>query len=262
MNKKDEKKLKGMTVAATPIKQNITREKLKSLLPKGSSAQVTDEILETINSMGEDTDLPQDLLEEEVMSYMHLVGSIKGIGIQDVINATKYCNLKRSYNNKQAYSIVFPDKYDERVNAGKPIDNYVAMYNATKLVTAIDKENLVAAHIKYYPYFDAAVKELIKVGVHNNAGNNADGEKMTVTPMVKVQALKELAALTKQPETAQLDIKINPSDKALDMQEQMNIQLEKLVAIAHKDLENGADIEDVQKIGISFDEITDAEVIS
>ena len=259
---KDKDKLRGSVTLAPSIPQNITRERLVGLLPRGSSTQVTDEILETINKMGEQTDLPQELLEEEVMSYMHLVGSIKGVGINDVINATKYCNLKRSYSNKQAYSIVFPTKYDERINAGKPVDNYVAMYNATKLVTAIDKENLVAAHIKHYPYFDAAVKELAKVGLYNNAGTNADGEKMTVSPMVKVQALKELAALTKQPEVSQFDIKINPSDKALDMQEQMNQQLEKLVNVAHKQLEAGADILEVQNIGINFEEINDAEVVN
>lgn len=257
MSKKDEQKLKGMTVAATPIKQNITREKLRGLLPKGSSAQVTDEILETINRMGEDTDLPQDLLEEEVMSYMHLVGSIKGIGIQDVINATKYCNLKRNYNNKQAYSIVFPDKYDERVNAGKPIDNYVAMYNATKLVTAIDKENLVAAHIKYYPYFDTAIKELVKVGVHNDAGNNADGEKMTVTPMVKVQALKELIAVTKQPETAELNLNINPGEQAMAEQEKLNENIEKLIASHEAAFRSGTDVSQLQKLNLN---IIDAEV--
>lgn len=252
---KDNEKLKGSTAIAPAIAQNITKEKLKGLLPKGSSAQVTDEILSTINTMGEDTDLPQELLEEEVMSYMHLVGSMSGVGIKDVISATKYCNLKRNYTNKEAWSIVFPDRYDRLITANKQVDNHVSMYNSSKLVVAIDKENLIAAHIKHYPYFDAAVKELAKVGLYNNAGNNADGEKMTVSPMVKVQALKELAALTKQPETAQLDIKIGQSDESLDMQAQMNQQLEALVAMQQKKLDNGSDIYDVQTIGISFDEV-------
>ena len=132
------------SVAVVPSEsQNITREKLKKFLPKGSSVQVTDEIVDMINNMERDTGLPQTLLEEDVMSYMHMVGKVGGVGINELVNAVKYCNLKRNRSNKEAWAIVFPRKYDELTAAGKPVDNFVSMYNSSKLVVAIDKDQRV-----------------------------------------------------------------------------------------------------------------------
>ena len=91
--------------------QNITREKLKALLPKNSQTSLTDELMHLIHNMGDDVDLPQELLEEDLMSYTFLLGQQKGSPrFEDLINAIKFCNLKRNYSTEKAWSIVFPKR--------------------------------------------------------------------------------------------------------------------------------------------------------
>ena len=236
-------------------RQSITIDKLRMLLPKNTSIPVTSEMVDLINNMEEDTGLPQELLEEDVMSYMHILGGMRGVGIKELVKAVKFCNLKRNYDNKEAWSIVEPDKYNSLVEGNKQIDNHVSMYNTSKLVVAIDKEMLIPVHLTYAPYFHAATKELYAIGVLGKGGKDVKGNEMTVTPMVRVQALKELTMLTKQPEEQKLSVTINPGEAAVSMQQEMNDQLKQIVADQRRRLIAGEDIIDVQQIGLSFDEI-------
>jgi len=236
-------------------RQMITRDKLKDLLPRSTNIAVTDEIVHLINHMEDDTGLPQELLEEDLMSYMHLLGGMKGVGMKALVNAIKFCNLKRNYTNKEAWSIAFPVKYTALVEANKQVDNHVSMYNSSKLVVAIDKEMLIPVSLTYAPYFHAATKELYKIGVLGKGGKSAEGNEMTVTPMVRVQALKELTTLTKPPEEQKLAITVNPGAEAITMQEEMNLQLKALVAGQKQRLDNGEDIIDVQAVDLAFDDI-------
>jgi hypothetical protein len=234
--------------------QEITKEKIKSLLPKGSARQITDELMDLLRNMERDTGLPQNLLEQEFLGYIHLLRQHSTISLKELANAVKFCNLKRNYSNKQAWSIVFPDKYKELVDKGAVIDNYVNMYNTSKLVVSIEKEMLIPISIQYAPYFHAATK--MQFDIMNGQGCiDKDGNQMNVSPMVRHLAAKELAALTKPIEEAQLNIKINPGEEAVSMQQEMNAQLKALVDMQKKRLENGEDIVDVQEIGINFDEV-------
>ena len=235
-------------------RQGITVERLKELLPRKTSIAVTSEIIDLINNMENDTGLPQELLEEDLMSYTHILGGMKGVGMKDLVNAIKFCNLKRNYDNKEAWSIVFPEKYNKLVEENRQVDSHVSMYNGSKLVVAIDKEMLVPVHLQYAPYFHAAVKKQFDL-MNGRSTKGSDGKEMTVTPMVQHLAAKELAALTKQPEEQKLSVSVTPSDAALSMQSDMNDQLKAIVAHQKRQLENGADIIDVQTIGLDFSEV-------
>lgn len=239
---------------APSTSQNITVDKLKKLLPPRTNIAVTEEIVTLVNSMGNTTGLPQELLEEDVMSYTHILGGMKGVGMKDLINAVKFCNLKRNYDNKEAWSIVFPDKYDRLIEENKQIDNHVSMYNSSKLVVAIDKEMLIPIHLQYAPYFHAAVKKQFDL-MNGHASDDVKGQKMTVSPMVQHLAAKELATLTRQPEEQKLNVTVNPGEIALSAQAEMNEQLKAIVAGQRKRLEDGEDIIDVQAIGLDFSEV-------
>ena len=91
--------------------QFITAERLKQMIPKGCATAVTEDILKIINSMENDTGLPQEYMEEKLMSNMHLLKGRQGVGIEKLINALKFCNLKQNMTNEKAWSIVFPKKY-------------------------------------------------------------------------------------------------------------------------------------------------------
>lgn len=217
--------------------QNITREKLKKFLPKGTSIQVTDEVLEMIDNMERDTGLPQNLLEEDVMSYMHLVGKIGGVGLYELVNAIKFCNLKRNRTNREAWAIVFPKKYDELTAAGKPVDNFVSMYNQSKLVVAIDKEMIVPVHIQYSAYRHFSIKKQYELATNDQ-----------VSPMVQHLAAKELYAMTKMPEDKTIELKVGMSDAAMAQQQEMNDSLAALVASQAKMFAAGMKPDAIQKV--------------
>ena len=65
-------------------KQNITAEKLQKYLPKGSGHQVTENVLEIIQNMENDTGLRQEELEEKIMSHM---GVFKDMKVDYVVRA-------------------------------------------------------------------------------------------------------------------------------------------------------------------------------
>jgi hypothetical protein len=228
--------------------QNITREKLKKFLPKGSSVQVTDEILETIWNMERDINLPQNLLEEDVMSYLYLIGKVSGVGLSDLVNAIKYCNLKRNRSNKDAWAIIFPKKYDELRAAGKPVDNFVSMYNSSKLVVAIDKEMIVPVYVQYSAYRHFSIKK------QYDLANDSD-----VSPMVQHLAAKELYAMTKMPEDKSIELKIGASDAVLAQQQELNDNIAMLVANQAAAFRRGEETSVLQRIHVN---VSDAEVVA
>lgn len=233
--------------------QGITKEKLKKFLPKGSSANVTDEVMELISNMERDTGLPQNLLEEDLMSYLHLLG--KGTGVKDLINAIKFCNLKRNMTNREAWAIVFPSKFDELNAEGRQVDSHVSMYNNSKLVVAIDKEMLVPTYIQYSSYHHAAIKKQYQLM------NGDDGHGGNVSAMVMHLAAKELAAITKMPEEKSIELKIGMSDAALSAQQEMNNSLAAIVANQAKMFASGMHPAEIQKIH-SQQIIEEAQLVS
>jgi hypothetical protein len=222
--------------------QSITREKLKKFLPKGSSVQVTDEVLDMINNMERDTGLPQDLMEENLMSYMHLIGKVKNVSINELANAMKFCTLKRNMTNKEAWAIVFPKKYDELTAANRQMDNHVSMYNSSKLVVEIDKQMIVPVYIQHSAYHHAAIKKQYELM------NGNDGEGGQVSAMVMHLAAKELALITKMPEDKTIELKIGMSDAAMAQQQEMNDALSAIVANQSKLFAAGVDAAEIQKI--------------
>ncbi len=236
--------------------QNITKEKLKALLPRKTSVAVTDEILHMIHNIEEDVGIDQESAEENIMSYMHLIGTGSN-GVKELVNAIKFCTLKRNYDNKQSWSIIFPEKYDRLVKMNKQVDNHVSAYNNSKLVVAIDKEMLIPVHLQYAGYFHAAVKKQFELMNGKSTVTDDKGKQvyLPASAMVQHLAAKELALLTAQPVETKIDVKVSASDKVLDIQNEMNEQLKALVAGQRQRLEAGEDIIDVQAIGVSFTEL-------
>jgi len=258
-NKKKLFKPDSSTTRLTQEKKfNITKEKLESYLPRGASHKVTDEILEIIHNLEKDTGLPQDLMEEDVLGYLHLVSKIPRTKLRELINAVKYCNLKRNYDNKKAWSIVFPDKYDKLVREGRQIDSHVAMYNQSQLVVEIDKEMLIPVYLQYQPYFHAAVKKQFDL-MNGKAAPRADGTPQHVSPLVQMNAAKTLMEITAMPQEAKIDLTINKGEEELNIQRELNAQLAEMVKIQKSRLDSGESLDDVQKIGINVN-IIDAEV--
>jgi len=239
----------------------ITKSRLEGLLPKGSKHNISDALLGMVDRMEDDTGLPQEMLEEDVMSYMYILKQAPRTSVEELINAVKFCNLKRNHTNEDAWKIVFPERHDKLIADGKQIANHVSMYNGTKLVQEIDKEMLIPFHIQYAAYQHKAIKKQYDL-MNGRAAPNANGEQMSVSPMVQMLASKALLEATKMPETAKIDLTVSKSDEEVSMQQEMNQQLAQLVKMQKARLNAGESIETVQQIGVNFNsnDAIDAEI--
>ena len=75
--KQDKPKLELIDANSPPPSesQNITVEKLKKFMPKGTSSKVTEDIVKIIHNIENDTGVSQEYAEEQVMSCMGLLFS-------------------------------------------------------------------------------------------------------------------------------------------------------------------------------------------
>lgn len=200
--------------------QGLTVEKLKSFMPKGASAEVTQAIVDKINNTGNETGLLQEVFEEQILSYAGLVSG-KGRTFEKLVNALKYCNLKLipGMTNERAWAITFPDKYDKLVSEKRFAASHVSMYNSSEMVIEIDKMLMMPVAIQYAPMFHHSVKKLFDL----SNGFAANGKEASAH--VQLMAATELAKITKMPETAkvEVDVKVNQGsiideyEKAINM---------------------------------------------
>ena len=223
--------------------QFITAERLKQM------------ILKIINNMENDTGLPQEYMEEKLMSNMHLLKGRQGVGIEKLINALKFCNLKQNMTNEKAWSIVFPKKYNELVTAGKQVDNHVSMYNKSDLVVEIDKAMLLSACIQYMPENRRAMERLVELMEGKGAN---EGEK--AGPMVQYNAAKTIIEMTTMPEDMNINLKVGMDEESKSIQESLFEQLKRTADIQMAKLQSGASITDIQRLGVKAEKIIDAEV--
>ena len=235
--------------------QFITAERLKQMIPKGCATAVTEDILKIINNMEEDTGLPQEYMEEKLMSNMHLLKGRQGVGIEKLINALKFCNLKQNMTNEKAWSIVFPKKYRELMLANKQVDNHVSMYNKSDLVVEIDKAMLVSACIQYMPENRRAMERLVELMEGKGAN---EGEK--AGPMVQYNAAKTIIEMTTMPEDMNINLKVGMDEESKSIQESLFEQLRRTADIQMAKMQSGASITDIQRLGIKAEQVIDAEV--
>jgi len=257
---------KNNRVLAPDESQSITKEKLQRFLPKGTSIQVTDDILDTIHNMEKDTDLPQNLMEEEIMSYMHLVGRRQGTGLNDLIKAVKFCNLKRFMNQSDAWEIVFPKKANERREKGLGIDQFASMYNnRSVLVKEIDKQMIMPFSLQYNAYAHEAMNITMSMARGRTPATIDDPDGREVSPMVMHLCAKEILINTKVEEDKTIQLKVGLTDEAQESRDRMSKQMAATATAIQEAIRNGANIEDVQALNLSHDDglngtIEDAEI--
>lgn len=221
--------------------QGITIEKLKSFLPKGTSFEVTQAIVDKINNTGNETGLMQEVFEEKVLSYMHLLNG-KGRSLDKLVNALKYCSLKLipGMTNEKAWAIVFPEKYDKLISEKRFVGSHVSSYNGSDMVIEIDKLLMIPVAVEYAPMFHFGIKKLYDLA--NGIGAKPDDK---VSPTVQMLATAELVKITKMPEVAkvEVDVKVNQGSIIDEYEKAINMMAQaKLNGIAeagnHKDVFN------------------------
>jgi len=222
--------------------QNITVEKLQKFMPKGTASKVTEEIVEYINNIENDTGLNQEYAEERVMSCMHLLGK-QGVTLEKLVNAVKYCTLKRYHDNKKAWAITFPKEYDRLVKRNGFIDSHVSEYNKTYLVVEIDKMMLIPFHLQY----DKLKHEALQVQANLMRGIGANDDDR-VTPHIQHLASKAIMDMLKSPEENSIELKIGASDAMVAVQQELQDTLSEIVANQRRAFQNGMNVAELQRI--------------
>ena len=234
--------------------QNIDKEKLQRMLPRGANHKVTDEIINMISSIEDDIDLPQDYMEESLLSNLPILAQVK-TDLDDYVNAIKYCNLKQNMTNGKAWEIVFPDRVERLKQKGKldTISAHVAMYNKTDIVVKLDAQMMISVHIQYAPMLHKSLTNLF----HLSNGTSSNG--MPVSSHVQFLAAKELAEITKMPIDNTIELKIGQSDESKKSQGMMLNKMNEIAKNQQELLKQGHSIEEVQRLNLIIDEDEDEE---
>ena len=235
-------------------RSTITKEELQRRLPKGSSHKITDSVMEAIERLEEDSGLDQGMMEEQILQSLHILQGSNTITLAQYVNAVKYVNLKQFMSNKEAWSIVFREKFNQLEADGKNVDNYVSMFNNSYTVVELGKKMIIAPSLQYNHIFHEMVSNLAGLARGNSAGGRP------VTPMVQMGAASKLLDVLAPPEAQQVDVVIGVNDEVKSMQDALAEQLKRVNDAQMARLAQGADIVDVQQIGLnsSYSDITDA----
>jgi len=232
--------------------QHLTVASIKKHLPKGSSIAVTQEIVDILNRVEEDSGVDQDLFEEQLLGYMHLA---KNGGVLKLMNAIKFVALIQlpSMTIVNAYRIVFPDKAKSADEKGQDLSSFASMYNTTTMVKEIVKMQVLGFYVTH-----AHLKNWAMAKTVNMANGIGARPSDRVSPTVQLKALEMILEKVTPPEDNSIELKIGMSDEAKSATQNLTNQLEAMAQIQLANLKAGKSLDDVQKLGISF---TDVEVV-
>ena len=229
--------------------QLLTVEKLKKMMPKGSSFKITEETLGFINNAHKDG-IDQDLFEEQLISYTHLLGP--GINLEKLMNAIKFVTLISlpRMGQAKAYSIVFPAKAAEVEARGQIVASFASMYANTKAVNEVQKLQVFGAHITHRPLFNQGIQKLVDLS--NGIGAGADD---FVSPTVQMNSTIAYMDIIKPPEESTLNVNMGMTDADKTITQGLTEQLAAMADIQMKRLAGGEDIGTVQKLGLNAESL-------
>ena len=235
-------------------KQNIDKDKLKKMLPRGTSHKVTDEIIDLINSMEDDTGLIQEYLEESLMSHLPVLKKVK-VDLVEYVNAIKFCNLKKAMTNDKAWQIVFPDKYDKLIREDRWNSSHVSMYNSSALVTKLDAQMMLTVEIQYAPLFHSELMRQVRLadGISSNG--------MPVSANIQQVASAKVLDIVMPKESQEIHLKIGQSDDSKAAQEGMYVEMRRIAQNQQELLKAGHSIEEVQKLNMKIEVVDEEELI-
>lgn len=221
----------------------ITPEKLRAMLPKNSRVKTDQSTVDLINKMIDESACHKGLMEERLMSHLHLMGP--GVGFTQLINGIKFVTLSTTpgMTQSKAYALVFPDKAQEILERGGDISSFASQYAATKVPTTIMQDIQIGPSITYAPLRHQVVQKYIDL----MNGKGADGP---CSPTVQLNAAMALMDYIKVPEEMTINLNANVADEAKAVTQNLADQIENMAAIMANRMANGESLKDIQKIGI------------
>ena len=224
----------------------ITSEKLRAMLPKNSRIKTDQATVELINKMIDESACHKGLMEERLMSHLHLMGP--GVGFTQLLNGIKFVTLSTTpgMTQSKAYAIVFPEKTQEILARGGDVSSFASQYAGTKVPTTIMQDIQIGPSITYAPLRHQVVQKYMDL----MNGKGADGP---CSPTVQLNAATALMEYIKIPEAMTINLNASVTDEAKAIQQNLADQIENMATIMAQRMAKGESLKDIQKIGIIVD---------
>ncbi|WAW11617.1 hypothetical protein nACB1_003 [Acinetobacter phage nACB1] len=176
----------------------LTKDEIIQALPPSVQGGVSDTLVNDLNSIITDPDF-RETFRENMISYNRVLAEGK-FKLSSYMNAVMYVSYKlMGYNNMDAYSLTFPQKFQSWVVSGKTnqtMSAHVAMYNKSKLVNLVYAQAVIPTHVLNQDKFQEAINRQYWLM------NNAASEK------VQSDAANSLMIHLKPPEEKQINLNI------------------------------------------------------
>jgi hypothetical protein len=234
--------------------QGITVEKLKYFLPKGSRVKVNEQTVELVNRLIDESSVHKGLMEERLMSHLHLLGP--GVGLKQLLKGIQFVTLSVTpgMTQSKAWMITFPDKAQEILERDGDPSSFASQYARTKVPQTIMENIQIADSITYAPLNHQIVQKYIEL----MNGKAADGP---ASPTVQLNAAMALAEKIKVPEDMTINLNHGVDEDTKNVQKYLADQVGSMATLMRQRMTKGESISSVQKIGIKTESIEDAEVV-
>lgn len=137
----------------------LTKDELIEALPPSVQGGVSDALINELNQVITDPDF-RESFRDNMVSYNRVLQEGK-FKLSSYLNAVMYVSYKlMGYNNMDAYSLTFPQKFKQWLASGKTnqtISASVAMYNKSKLVNLVYAQAVIPTHVLNQDKFQEAI---------------------------------------------------------------------------------------------------------
>ena len=199
----------------------LTRAEVQKALPVTSKFTVTQQMVDHLNTIGQDPLLLENL-RDNFVSYTSVLqdGRYKA---EDYVTAVTYCTFKlMGMSNQDAYMHTFPNRHATLVAAGKTkkeISAYVAAYSKGKLVQAILEQAVIPVWLYNQDVYQKAINVQAKLMI------SAESE------LVRTQAANSLLTHLAKPKDSVplINIDMRPSSGMAELQDMLAALAEKQV---------------------------------
>lgn len=176
----------------------FTKEELIQALPATVQSGVSDDLVNELNHVITDPDF-REAFRDNMISYNRVLSEGK-FKLSSYMNAVMYVSYKlMGYNNMDAYSLTFPDKWQSWLQQGRTSQSMsasIAMYNKSKLVNLVYAQAVIPTHVLNQDKFQEAINHQFYLM------KNAASEK------VQSDAANSLMIHLKPPEEKQVNLNI------------------------------------------------------
>jgi hypothetical protein len=187
------------------MSNQLTVEQLQTAMPTQIKGKITQELVNTFNSMAMDDEFRENY-KNNLISYTSVMQDGK-FTIEQYLNAVRFVSFKLMGDTSiKAYMRTFPTKYSNFKSKGvkdKDIASYVTAYNKTKLVNLIFEQSIIPTHVLNQGMFQEALNVQAELMMHANS------EK------VRSDAANSLLTHLKPPEKKKIEIEVSQVESSV-----------------------------------------------